>query len=373
MPLINLQDQETAKRIILSAFNKKRLASTYLFYGDDGVGKWQMALILAALLNCEKPMAGADNDVIDVCGHCRDCQQIFNLTFPELVFCLPIPPHKNANEAIELHKEFLEAKREEPYRIVTWPRQPTIPIDTVRAVKQKAALKTPTDVKRVILFYQMERMLPSSADSLLKLIEEPSDDTTIILTVRNPKNLLPTVQSRTQKIGFKAINARYISKYLEDKYKIVSAKTDLYSRLAKGSIGRALNLALDEKQSPIRQLSFLMFKSLFQKDNPSAIAVVNEFINPRDFGEFEKILSNWQSFLSDLIIIKFNKEMDNIVNTDLLNELERMSNRVTEPNGFIRMTNAIKDVKISLRRNVHIRPAVSALVLKIREYINQSA
>jgi DNA polymerase III subunit delta' len=151
-PLNDILGQDIAKRIIRNSFNKNKLASTYLFYGSDGIGKWPAALALAALVNCEQPLTDEDGQAIDACGVCRNCRQIINLSFPELYLGVPIPPHKNEAEANELIQQYAGLKKQEPYKIITSSRQLTIPIDIARAVKRKTAIKPPENITRVILF-----------------------------------------------------------------------------------------------------------------------------------------------------------------------------------------------------------------------------
>ena len=358
--------------MLLNSFNRGRLASTYLFYGADGVGKWPMAIALAALLNCEKPRLGPDGSVIDACGECRNCRQTENLIFPELHFALPLPPHKKEAEAIDLTREYLDQKKAEPYRIISSSRQLTIPIDIAREIKRKTGIRLDKGVKRVILFYQMEKMLPASADSLLKLIEEPPPGTTIILTANDPDNLLPTLQSRAQKILFRSIPAAEIVRYLAEKHSLPIEKGTFAARLAEGSLGRALEFIGEEGEMPRRQTSFLMFKSIFLKDNPSAAATVNELANPKDRGETEQTLLYWQSFLSDIILLKYGGNRSDLINVDLGAELENLTSLVAAPDDFSEILNNVKQVGLALRRNAHIRPALISLVFKLKKHINQT-
>lgn len=372
-PLNDICHQDTARTIILNSFNRDRLASTYLFFGIDGVGKWAAAIALAALTNCQEPQKDDSGRITDACGRCRNCRQIIRLNFPEMHFALPLPPHRSESDADKLTQEYLEQKKDEPYAIITSPRQLTIPVNTARAIRRKAAIKPPAGTKRIIVFYRMENMLPASADSLLKLIEEPPPETIIILTAESPNHLLPTIQSRSQKIRFKPLPTDIIARYLVDHYRTPEKKAEFYARLAGGSLGQAL-LSLDEDdRSSQRQTAFLMFKSLFGDDTPAAVASLNELLNPRDRGGTEQILKYWQSFLSDLIIIKYAGEPTDIINTDLLAEMEKLAGRITGSDSFMELQNEIKKVILLLKRNVHIRPAMTSMALNFRRHLGQSS
>ena len=368
-PLTDIAGQEIVKKTLLNSFNRKHMASTYLFHGIDGQGKWSMAIALTALLNCEEPVTDDSGRVIDACGQCRNCRQILNNNFPEMYFALPIPPHKNEAEAAELNIEYRKAKKKEPYRIITSNRQLTIPIDTARFIKRKTAIKPDAGVTRVILFYQMEKMLPAAADSLLKLIEEPPPETVIILTASDPENLLPTIQSRAQRIRFRPLPDETISRYLAEKYDILPDKAAFHARLAQGSLGRAIGLIDNEDESAGRQMAFLLLKEMFTGDTPSAVHAVVESINPRDRGAMENILGHWQSLISDLIYVKYGKSDSGIINIDVAGELENLAVRIDDVNNINAMVDDMKELQLSLRRNIHIRPALAAFTLKIRRYL----
>ena len=71
-------------KILSRAYDNERVSSTYLFYGPDGVGRWQSAVSLAALLNCEdvqKISNESGANLTTPCGKCRNCLNIFNLSF----------------------------------------------------------------------------------------------------------------------------------------------------------------------------------------------------------------------------------------------------------------------------------------------------
>lgn len=332
-----------------------------------------MAMALAALVNCENPVRGDDGTVLDACGVCFNCRQILNHTFPDMHFGLPIPPHKNDVEAMEHSQEYRNRKKAEPYEIITSTRQLTVPISFAREIKRRTAIKPDAGVTRVILFYQMERMLPGSADSLLKLIEEPPPETIIILTARDPENLLPTIQSRAQKIRFRPLTDAMIIEYLKAKYDVDEQKGRFFARLAQGSLGRAISLLNDEEQSALRQVSFLMLKELCLNDTPSAMGTLHEFINPNNRGQVEEILSHWQTFFGDLIILKHGRTTESIINIDLTSELEPLTGVFADPDTVGAVVGDLKRLSLSLRRNVHIRPALASFAIRFHRYLRQSA
>ncbi len=388
-------------RILLSSFNNNKLASTYLFYGADGRGKWAVAIGLAALVNCEEPIKDNSGKVADSCGNCRNCRQIENLIFPELHFAVPITTHKNEDEANDLVRGYLNLKAENPYRIINsgpqivaaandfrhkMPQIPngkkikdiaiaqqlTIPIELAREIKRKTAIRPYGGTKRIIIFYQMEKMLQSSADALLKLIEEPPPETIIVITAVDPDALLPTIKSRSQRIRFRPISDSIIAQYLFERHNVESEKASFLARLSEGSIGQAVLFIEDGDMSSFRQTAFLLFKSIFARETSSAMAAFSDLINPMDKSESEQLLNYWQSFLGDLIRIKSGMPQSGILNIDLGKELENLAGKIASAADFSAMLGYIKRMNQALRRNIHIRIGMIALLLGLRQYINQN-
>ncbi len=370
--LNNIPGQTIVARNLLNSFNRGRLASTYLFYGSDGQGKWATAIAFAALVNCENPLRDKSGRVLGSCRECRNCRQIANLSFSDLYFALPLPPYKNEKEFNAQYLEYLDQKRTEPYRIISSARQQTIPVEMAYEIRKKISIKHEPGIKRIILFYQMEKMLPASADALLKMIEEPPPETIIIMTAVDPDDLLPTIKSRAQRVRFLPLPAEEITRYLAERRDIGQEKASLAAHLADGSLGHALSFIDDENDSSHRQTSFLLFKNILTKDSPSAIAALSELVNPNDRGESEQIIQRWQSFLSDIIRIKHGERLTDIINLDLARELETISARINSPADFAGILDNLKKMTLSLRRNIHIRTGMSALALRLRRYVNQT-
>lgn len=129
----------------------------YIFSGDQS---FDQALSLAAALFCPQPSAG------EACGHCPVCANVNSRTYPDLRFQHPVR---------EAHR--VENMRE----LVAW-----------------AGLSPIAGQRKLCIMPQAEKISDDGANTLLKLLEEPSADTTLILLSDQPDALLPTVLSRCQ-------------------------------------------------------------------------------------------------------------------------------------------------------------------------------
>lgn len=361
--------QPKAWRLLCRSFRAQRVASTYLFCGREGVGHWPLAIHLAALMNCAEPVPeAADPDVLQPCGSCVNCRNIFGLNFPGLHLIVPIPTHKNLGEAIDFTNESLDQKRQEPYKLLTSAANLSIPILLAREVKTMLSRKGTAGVTRVVLFYQMEKMLPSSADALLKLIEEPPPDTVIILTAERPESLLPTIQSRSQKIKLDRVPEATGAAYLQEKYQANETRAKLLMRLAEGVLGQAIEMVggdEDEEMSR-RAVGFLLFKSLFVDRNPVTVGHLVELMERSDRSEAEELLRLWQSLVRDCAYYAVSGSEAEFVNVDFASDLKSFARSFDNPQLAAAMAERIKITLADLRRNVHIQSALVALSLKLK-------
>lgn len=74
-------------------------------------------------------------------------------------------------------------------------------IATVRALIQEMGLPPFEAARKVFFLRHAEKMLPTSSNALLKTLEEPSDDSFVVLFSEHPSLLLPTITSRLHRIA----------------------------------------------------------------------------------------------------------------------------------------------------------------------------
>jgi DNA polymerase-3 subunit delta' len=275
------------------------------------------------------------------------------------------------DEALELISGLLEIKRAEPFRILSSEASTTIPIAVAREIKKSLSRKSAHSITRVALFYQMEKMLPASADALLKMIEEPPLDTVIILTAERPDSLLPTIQSRAQKVRLGPVPEGAAVNYLVEKYELSDTKSRLLTRISQGALGRAIDQldTPEDRDSSRRAVGFLLFKSLLTEPSPNVVAHMADLLGSRDRGEAGDLLDLWQSLIRDCVHYSIAGNEDEIVNIDFLAELKKLSGCFADPQLSFHMAENIKMTLADVRRNVHIQGALIALALRMKSTV----
>lgn len=359
--------QPKAWSVLARSHASGRLASTYLFHGPEGRGQWYLALSLAALLNCEHPQE-SEGGLPSGCGSCRACRLIYAAAFEHLHVALPIPAHKNLQEAYDLTNQVLDRLRKEPFHLPTSAKATGIPVAIARDFRRELFHKAPPGVRRIVLFYQMHKMQPGSADALLKVIEEPPADAVIILTATRPEALLPTVQSRAQKIKLDRVPEAFCKGYLGDRYGMDDKQATLLARICDGSLGRAVEMAaggLDDEFSR-RAVGFMIFKSLVLEPAFEVMAHMNELLNLRDKGEAEQLLALWQSLVGDCHQLAVTQEEKDLVNVDFSREIQRLASHFSDSSVAVRSAEHVKLALADLRLNTHILGTLMALVIRLK-------
>ena len=234
--------QEATKRQLRQAVREGRIPHAQLFTGISGIGKLQLALAYAQYLNC--PHRTEE----DSCGTCPTCLQYQHLQHPDLHFVFPIVGSD------EVCDNFLEPWRkiileQHYFDLDDWHealgienKQSMIYEKESGEILHKLSLKAYGDGYKIMIIWQPEKMNASSANKLLKILEEPAQKTVFILVSEHPEKLLSTIQSRVQTVQIPRLETETIAAALQQKG-ISSVQANDIARIANGSYLAALKKA----------------------------------------------------------------------------------------------------------------------------------
>lgn len=323
MAFDSVYGQARVKDMLLNSIQQKRLGHAYLFHGLAGVGKDAMAIRLGMMLNCETETPGG-------CGTCVSCRQMLSLDHPSFSFVLPTPTRPKSmkeDKYLEILRERSLMKMQNPYQIVSYtPEMTTLPnirIETIRSMKHEITLKRRGNDQRIFMISQAETMTIAASNSLLKMLEEPPENTILILTSDNPAQLLPTIVSRCQSIRFDLLPSDEIVRGLVSVAEINKERARTIARMSGGSLQRALMYA-DEQFETLRQSALQFFVGSLNQD-PLKRLVAAEALMKHEKGDVLEIFKLLILFLRDLYCSAL-CETDKILNLDqmqLLDEIPR--------------------------------------------------
>ncbi|WP_430620543.1 DNA polymerase III subunit delta' [Enterococcus sp. DIV0800] len=222
-------------RQLQNSFEHGRMAHAYLFEGDQGTGKAELALWFVKHLFCLNLQAGMP------CEKCNNCLRINSKDHPDVV-------------EIE-------------------PDGQSIKVDQIRALQSELAKSGFESAKKVVIIHQAEKMNLNSANSLLKFLEEPPANFMIILETQSLGKILPTIRSRCQIIHFQALSKERLQARLEAD-QLPTKTAQLLANLT-NSYGKAVEISKDEWFNEARD-SVIQWFNYLEKNDPQAFIYVQK-------------------------------------------------------------------------------------------------
>lgn len=227
-----------------------RIPHAILLSGKPGIGKMKIARTFAQYIHCRNPKEG------EPCGECDSCIQHKNLNNPDLHFVYPIVKKDGALISKDVVAQWREFITSNPYLLPEkWNlflkagnSQPAIYVSESDAVIERASLSSFQENYKIFIVWLPEKMRVEAANKLLKIIEEPFEDTIFILVSNDPNKLLPTILSRVQRYTLSPLTTDQISEYLIRERDLPSNAAFSVARLAEGSIALAEEIATQSKE-----------------------------------------------------------------------------------------------------------------------------
>ena len=220
-----LLGHEAEEAILLQAFNSGRLPHAWLLTGKRGIGKATLAYRFARFLLAEGAGGGgglfaAPPTSLSVAPAHQAYRLVVSGGHPDLLV---------------VERAFDEKRKRQRSVIV---------IEDAAKVAEFLHKTAALGGWRVVIVDGADAMSKAAENSLLKILEEPPKQTVLMLTSDSPGRLLPTTRSRCRLLPLKALHEETIIKLLQQYQPNISSEDrGVLTRLADGSIGRALDLA----------------------------------------------------------------------------------------------------------------------------------
>ena len=288
--------QNRAKKILSEQIKNNKIPHAYIFMGEEGTGKMLTAIEFAKILNCT--INDYANTDAGPCNHCLSCEHIDKGSFPDL----HIINFEKQDEIAEKESEKGKTK---------------LGIKLIRYMQEKVYIKATDGKWKFFIIEPAEKMTIEAFNCLLKTLEEPPDNTIIILIAKHKETIPVTILSRSQTVFFQPLHSEEISKYLQDKHFLSQDNANKIAGMSDGSIEKAEQLMLNTQNEYSTLWSELTNKKLaladiliksksVAKDRDSAIEAVSiisenatKFFrqNPRKFANIIEKLSESKRFL----------------------------------------------------------------------------
>ena len=285
----------------------------------------------AMACNCEdKPSEFPRNSRnTESCGACVSCRKIEAGSHPDIIHVKPVGSFIKISQIRELCDTLIM----KPYEATT----------------------------RVVIISQAEAMNPEAGNALLKILEEPPDQTLLILTAVQTSDLLPTIVSRCQQIRFKPISKNHLERLLTEKEGLDQKDAEILALLANGSFSKAIEM---NRMDWIGKRAWLIreMESLTSRPVGLLLAFAEKLsVNKEMLLEALDIMNTW---LRDLVICKCCPQK--IINKDLHVQIQYGSQKAATP-ALLSKIEAIQRTRKDIQANANVRLALETLIFRLAQ------
>jgi DNA polymerase III subunit delta' len=275
--------KETLRQSVVN----NHVSHAQLFYGQEGGVQLAMALAYATYINCEQKLPD------DSCGQCASCLKYNKLIHPDLHFVFPITSTKKvkasegsdkptADSFMVYWREFVE--KHVFGSLATWHhvidaeknQQAIISAEEARKIVTKISLKAYEATYKVMCIWLPEYMNETSANAILKILEEPPAKTLFLMVSNDPNKLLATIRSRAVGVHVPLLETPTMVQYLESALSITEQEAQSVAKQADGNILKALEVYNNSNQELHQQFENWM-RASFKVNISGLISLSDEF------------------------------------------------------------------------------------------------
>jgi DNA polymerase-3 subunit delta' len=228
-----------------------------------------------------------------------------------------------------------------------------------------AYYRPPVEARRAFTIFTASAFMKEAANSLLKLLEEPPDHTSLVLLTENPQELLPTIRSRAVIHRVGALPPSELESLLATRRpELKPQDRALAARLAEGAVGRALTIDLATYLTS-RQDALIILRTALREPDYSLLFRATETYRAGADGQQKTIglLRALGSLLEDLLLVVAGTPQL-IRNLDLASEIAALAQglTVTWIDGASR---ALVQVEQGMRRNLLRSLSLDAMAVSL--------
>jgi len=320
MPFDSIFGHEKPVRILRSTLKTGKLPQAFICSGIDGIGKRKTALSFVKALNCREMED-------DFCDACLSCRKVEKQVHPDFLF---VEPEKNI-----------------------------IRIEQITGLAQETAFKPMEGKRKAVIIDQAEKLNLHAANCLLKTLEEPPEDTVLILVARETAGMLPTVLSRCQKICFSPLKDEEVFRFIRESG-VAEAPALLITYHAQGSIKKAFFLLENDflaKRSEIAEM--------LCKDASEDLDAVLNFCKrlKEDSESLSLVLEFLAEWYRDLLLCKEGFSDSLLYNRDIIESVCGAAEHETRP-GIIRKIKRIQWLQNNSQLNIDMQLGLESVFMK---------
>lgn len=335
----NLIGNDDIKALLQRLAVSDHVPQSMLFAGPEGIGKKLFAFELARMLLC--PDRG--------CGNCSVCTRIGR-------FDIPKPEKGEDYDAVFLS--------DHPDVGMVVPYKRNLRVGAIRELEREAHFRPFEADKRIFVIDDADKMNDSSANALLKTLEEPPSTTYLILVTSRPDSLLQTIRSRCQNIRFAPVAVKAIENLLMSSGRFAPDDASLAAGVSGGSVGRALGLDVQWFRD-IRESMVGVIRAALVSGNISSMLQISELMNDaKNKDRYEDAIAILESLIRDVFAISKGADHRSIAHADISNSLYELGSEAASET-IQRWITDIEALQFNYLVNINRKVATDSLFVRM--------
>lgn len=314
----------------LRVIKQNELSHSYLFSGEEGVGKLSLALFITMRMFCQNLTSESMP-----CGECDECRRITDLQHPDV--------------------------------IVIKPDGLSIKVDQIRYLKSEFSKSGLEGNQKFFIICDAEKMTTGAANSLLKFIEEPMGNVVSFLLTTNRNLILPTIISRTQIVELNSLSRSDFEAELA-KLSVTPSQYKLLSRLT-NRISTVQEWQEDEWIAHSISAVSHWFNLIVDNDITAFAAIKTNVMSlASDNSKKQVIINMLLSIFEDVLDAKFTSE-HNFNFPKQADSIKNLANHVNKSQ-LIQILEELLSCNKLMAINVSYKNILEATTLKIMRILN---
>ena len=365
---------------LMQMVEEDRIPHAMLFCGPKGCGKKAVALAFASFLLGERE-ENAETGATMSDQQRRATAMLKKWEHPDLHFTYPTiktsdMPAEHKPISDDFARQWRELLAQGPYfQIDEWMRrmaktendtnkQAIITGEESDDLSHKLNFKSILGGYKISLIWLPERMNQTSANKILKLLEEPPSKTVFIMVSEEPELLLETIRSRTQRIDFKKIDDKAVEEALVKRRGLGSDMAHRIARIARGNWNAALE-ELDAGNENRQHLDmFIMLMRLAYLRNIHDLKKWSEVVATFGREKQKRMLDYFAHMLRESFMYNFQEKQLVYMTQDEENFARNFARFINEAN-VIDMFDLFDECKRMIAQNTNAKIVFFDMALKV--------
>ncbi len=269
------------KQRLIHTAKQGKIAHAQLFMGREGAINLPLALAYTTFLHC------TNRGETDACGQCPACSKSLKYIHPDTHFVFPVSNVKGDKDDDRFRADMMKSWRsflvEQPFGGPgDWTtsyggedKTAIISKDESREIVKALSLKPFESPFKIMIIWQPEAMHPSAANGILKILEEPPQNTFFLLVSNSVERLLPTILSRTQQLTVPLLEDTEVDAHLS-KLEANAGKRAKAVANAEGNLRLALSLLESDAEDHHERLADWL-RACYKQDAVKLYTLAEEF------------------------------------------------------------------------------------------------